>query len=205
MTVDLDAGPTWNIIDPAAPCEAFVDSFARALHALSSIPGEAVASAAIPRQSITEARAQLVEMLQSTREALQPSAAVWERWQRWVRNDAVWPEYVTLVHGDLHPGHLLLDDTGQLTGILDWTEARQTDPSLDLAMFFGCFGQTPLERLVSRLEARGARSWPGLFEHVKERWAAFPVIAADWALRNDKPEVLAHARAHLANGAEQTS
>lgn len=205
VTMDPGAGPSWNIIDPTAPCGAFIDSFAAALHALSSIPAEAVASAGIPRQSIAEARAELLELLQSTREALQPSPAVWARWQGWARNDALWPDSVALVHGDLHPGHLLLDDAGQLTGILDWTEAKQTDPSLDLAMFFGCFGQASLERLLCRLERCGARTWPGLIEHVKERWAAFPVVVADWALRSDNPEVLAHARAQLAGVAEQSS
>jgi hypothetical protein len=31
-----------------------------------------------------------------------------------------------------------------------------------------------------------------------ERWAASPVLAAEWALRTDDPAVLEHARGHLA-------
>lgn len=38
--------------------------------------------------------------------ALQPPAPVWSRWQRWLADDALWPEHVALVHDDLHPGHL---------------------------------------------------------------------------------------------------
>jgi aminoglycoside phosphotransferase (APT) family kinase protein/ADP-ribose pyrophosphatase YjhB (NUDIX family) len=39
---------------------------------------------------------------------------------------------VTLVHGDLGPAHLLSQD-GELTGVIDWTDARIGDPALDLA------------------------------------------------------------------------
>jgi aminoglycoside phosphotransferase (APT) family kinase protein len=38
----------------------------------------------------------------------------------------------TLVHGDLGPAHLLSQD-GELTGVIDWTDARIGDPALDLA------------------------------------------------------------------------
>jgi hypothetical protein len=85
---------------------------------------------------------------------------------------------VALVHGDLHPGHMLLGDDARLIGILDWTEARITDPSVDLAMYFGCFGRPALETLIERFARAGGTTWPGLAGHAAERWAIFPVIAA---------------------------
>jgi aminoglycoside phosphotransferase (APT) family kinase protein/8-oxo-dGTP pyrophosphatase MutT (NUDIX family) len=39
---------------------------------------------------------------------------------------------ITLVHGDLGPTHLLSQD-GELTAVIDWTDARMGDPALDLA------------------------------------------------------------------------
>src|SRR5690606_26422291 len=99
----------------------------------------------------------------------QPSQAMVERWERWLAGPT-WPDHVSLIHGDLHPGHMLLTD-GVLTGVLDWTEAEVTDPSIDLAMFGGCFGRAALADLVARMTALGARTWDSLVDHAMERWA----------------------------------
>lgn len=191
-------GPQWNILDPAAPSEAFLESFARALAALQSIAPEVASRAGVPTTTIAEVRAALSRSMDATREALQPAEAVWRRWQRWLADDAMWPQHLALVHGDLHPGHMLLGTDGRLVGILDWTEARVTDPSVDLAMFCGCFGRPALERLVERFARAGGTTWPRLVDHAAERWAAFPALAAEWALRTDNAAVLEHVRGQLA-------
>jgi len=36
------------------------------------------------------------------------------------------------VHGDIGPRHVLCED-GQITGVIDWSDAREADPALDLA------------------------------------------------------------------------
>jgi aminoglycoside phosphotransferase (APT) family kinase protein len=38
----------------------------------------------------------------------------------------------TLVHGDLGPSHLLCEE-GRITGAIDWSDAREGDPALDLS------------------------------------------------------------------------
>jgi aminoglycoside phosphotransferase (APT) family kinase protein len=38
------------------------------------------------------------------------------------------------VHGDLYPRHLLLDDGGQLVGVIDWGDVHLGDPALDLSL-----------------------------------------------------------------------
>ena len=38
----------------------------------------------------------------------------------------------TLVHGDIGPRHVLCQD-GRITGVIDWSDAREADPALDLA------------------------------------------------------------------------
>ena len=38
----------------------------------------------------------------------------------------------TLVHGDIGPRHVLCED-GRITGVIDWSDAREADPALDLA------------------------------------------------------------------------
>lgn len=191
-------GPVWSIVDPSAPAAAFLESLARALAALQAIAPETAAKAGVRTTTMAATRAALAASMAATRELLQPSPRVWARWQRWLERDALWPEHVALVHGDLHPGHLLLADDARLLGVLDWTEARVDDPAIDLALLYGCFGREALGRLVERFAAAGGRTWPGLVEHAIERWAAFSVLGAEWALRTGQTDALSHARAHLA-------
>lgn len=198
ITFAPEGTPIWNVIDPAAPSEVFVDSFAAALAALQAIDQTAASAAGIPIKPLAEVRASYARSMDEVRATLAPSERVWARWQRWLQADALWPAHLALVHGDLHPGHTLLDDSGRLTGILDWSEAAFTDPSIDLAMFCGCFGRPALARLLARFEALGGRVWPGVADQAAERWAAFPVLAAAWGLQTGNPAVLAHARAQLA-------
>jgi len=45
----------------------------------------------------------------------------------------LWPPISVLVHGDFYAGHILVDKKGQITGIIDWSEAKVNDPSIDFA------------------------------------------------------------------------
>lgn len=197
VTIDVARGPTWNIIDPKALPDAFLDSMAGALAGLQSIGPEEAKSAGIPAKTIPEVRGSIRVAMEGTRGALSPSEAVRRRWTAWLEQSDTWPDHVALVHGDLHPGHMLLGEDGRLAGILDWTEAQVTDPSVDFAMFFGCFGRPALEALVARFESAGGRTWPGLVDHAVERWAIFPALAAEWALRVGNEAALEHARSYL--------
>lgn len=189
--VTLDTGaPVWNIIDPAAPSEAFTESMARFLTALQRIDP---AGADIKSQSPAELRDKVKHAFDATREVLKPSERLQARWQRWLDGDT-WPDYRVLVHGDLHPGHMLLADGGALAGVLDWTEGMLGDPATDLAMYAGCFGRPALEHLVRRMEALGARTWPAIVDHAMERWAAGPALGALWGLEHDSQAVIEHSR-----------
>ena len=194
-----DGGPTWNVIDPAALPATFLDSFAATLAALQRIDVADATAAGLPVRPVSHARAAIASAIEATRTTLAPSEAVLRRWQRWLADDALWPSHVALVHGDLHPGHMLLGPDGALVGVLDWTEAQVTDPSVDLAMFYGCFGAGALGALLERLERAGATTWSGLSAHAIERWAAFPATVAEWALRTENAGALEHARAQLAS------
>ncbi len=43
-------------------------------------------------------------------------------------------QYTTLVHGDLHIRHLLLNVDRQLTGIIDWSDVHIGDPAVDISI-----------------------------------------------------------------------
>ena len=44
-----------------------------------------------------------------------------------------------LVHGDLHLRHLLVDDAGRATGVIDWGDVCLADPAVDLSIGFAAF------------------------------------------------------------------
>lgn len=191
----VNGAPTWHVIDPAAPSTTFLDSMARVLAAMQAISLDDARAAGITVRDVDATRTALAHAADVARDALHPSQAVWSRWQRWLASE--WPQALALVHGDLHPGHMLLDDDGRLVGILDWTEASFTDASVDLAMFHGCFGRPALARLLSRFQHHGGTVWPGLVEHAAERWAFSSALGAEWALRTGSLAVLEHVRGML--------
>lgn len=189
--VTLEAsGPVWNGIDPAAPAPAFLAQLGALLAALQRVTGD------VPARTIAEERAECARIVQRSRELLSPPDAIFARWQRWVDDDAMWPAYTALSHGDLHPGHMLLED-GALTGVLDWTEARVGDPGVDLAMMVRCFGRGATEAIHAGLVASGGRTWDRAIDHAVERAVMFPAAAADWAARKGNDAILEYARSSL--------
>ncbi len=46
---------------------------------------------------------------------------------------------LVLVHGDLHPRHLLVDDRGRPTGVIDWGDTCFASPAVDLSLAFAGF------------------------------------------------------------------
>ncbi len=191
--VTLDQGaPAWNGIDPASPTPAFLEAIGRVLAAL-----QRVTDVLLPARTISEERAECSRIVRKACELIDPPAQLIERWERWVDNDAMWPTHVALSHGDMHPGHLLLDEGGALTGILDWTEARVGDPAIDLAMMLRCFNREALETIVTAFAAHGGTTWPQIVEHVIERVSLFPAQAADWAARTNNESILEYARSEM--------
>ncbi|MCL2581642.1 MAG: phosphotransferase [Streptosporangiales bacterium] len=53
---------------------------------------------------------------------------------RQVAEAALRPWTPVFMHGDLQPGHMFVDDSDQITGVIDWTDAGQGDALFDLAI-----------------------------------------------------------------------
>lgn len=203
-TYDPVKGLMWNGLDPAQPDDNFLESSARFLAKLHAIEREAISSIDGRIRSISEVRSSLAETCQATKEILNPSAALWQRWMSWLEDDTFWPKEAALVHGDFHPGHILLDDKLSVIGVLDWTEAEIADPSVDFSIFFGCFGRETLAKILKYYEQAGGRSYERLIDHVVERWAAYAPVVAKWGMDHDNKAVIEHAKNHLAETEAQT-
>lgn len=63
------------------------------------------------------------------------------------------PIPVALVHGDLSGEHLLMDDEGRLSGVIDFADARLTDPALDFAGVLNRFSPRDLDVVRAHYDA----------------------------------------------------
>ncbi len=198
MWTITEAGtPEYHLVDPESLGAPTLQSLATTLVALQSVPVSEAVAANLPVKSIDEIRQERRQKMLDTREVLKPSDEVWERWNRWLDNDKIWPRHNAMIHGDLHPGHILLDKDARLVGLLDWTEAKIADPAQDFTIFYGCFGKETLSAFLEEFEGAGGRIWPGIFDYIIELWSFYPVDIAAWAVEHDDKAVLEHARGHL--------
>lgn len=190
------ATPEWRI-DRDSP--VFAESFARALAALHAIPVAEAEAAGMPIHSPAQARQRLSDDIARVRSELGVGEALHRRWQRWLDDDSSWPDFTVPIHGDLYVGHVLVDESSRVTGMIDWSEARVDDPAIDMSGHLMVFGEEGLEQLIRAYAAAGGRTWPRLAHHVAERQAAFPVSYALFALLTRDEGHLAAARAQLAD------
>ena len=85
-----------------------------------------------------------------------------------------------LLHLDLHPFNVLVDDDGEPTGVIDWANAAGGDPELDRARTWSLLTLDPSAR-----ELQGNPGWAALTEHWLHagRMHALSASARRWACR----------------------
>lgn len=66
-----------------------------------------------------------------------------------VAEDAEPPARRVWVHGDLHPRHLVVNEAGELTGVIDWGDVHLGDPALDLSIAFTLFSGSARHGLLA--------------------------------------------------------
>lgn len=185
---------SWNI-DPQS--KNYIVSLARTLVDLHGIPRSEAAEAGLNFVSPPEVKKKIAEDIRRAKRELGMSAALEHRLQEWLNKDGLWPNFSVLIHGDLYAGHILAKKDGQVTGIIDWSEAEVSDPSLDFAGHLAVFGEQSLEELIEEYEKAGGRTWPDMFEQVKERNFASVLKFAIFALDNEQDEYITAAKAQL--------
>ncbi|WP_158542454.1 GTPase HflX [Lujinxingia litoralis] len=172
----------WPVLNPAAPTEAFLSSVVGLLSALHHLEPGPLMRAGLRRQGPEQERKHLHSQLLRVLPMLKPSQALRERWERWLADDTLWAWEPVPVHGDLHPGHLLLDEQARVVGVIDWSEVHLGDPAIDLVFLVDRFGPQVLVDVLERLDDAGAAGGPRLEVRCRERGAFQAVIVADWAL-----------------------
>jgi macrolide phosphotransferase len=181
-TIDHNIGNyVWEIDINNVP-ESFHKSLGRVLAELHSISSDKAAELDIVVHTPEEARASMKKRMEAVRAKFGVGEILWNRWQAWINEDEMWPKKTGLIHGDVHAGHTMIDIDANVTGLIDWTEAKVTDISNDFVFSYKAFGEEGLEALIFAYKEAGGYYWPKMKEHIIELGAAYPVSIAEFAL-----------------------
>ena len=181
-TIDPDLQQyVWEIEHKPVP-QNFIDTLAEVLVDLHRITDEELVSSDIKTTTIQKIKQDYQERMHKVKETFGVSSDLWNRWQTWLERDELWPNHVTMIHGDLHPGHIMVDKEANVTGLIDWTEASHADPSNDFMGHHRVFGDEGLDELIEAYDKAGGPTWPHMKEHIIELNAVFPMFIAEFAL-----------------------
>ncbi|MGW9072086.1 macrolide 2'-phosphotransferase [Streptomyces yangpuensis] len=163
----------WSI-DPLAHPGQYLEPLARALVAVHTTPPDDFpALAARGRADAGAVRTRIADRLDRARAELPLPEAGVRRWRAWLDEDRLWPGRLTLVHGDVHPGHTLVERPRSgppvLSGLLDWANADVGDPAVDFVDMLYAGGPAVLDRLLDAYRAAGGEVREGMRSHILAR------------------------------------
>ena len=190
-----DAGePVWHM-DPADP--RYARRLGRLLARLHSIDAERADAAGVEVRSPDRTRRAWRDDITRVHDAFTVAPALAGAWAEWLDDDSCRPDHTVMTHGEIYPAHVLLDEDGAVTGVLDWTTARVDDPARDFVIQYGAAGEEMLRVTLAAYVDAGGRVHDGLAAQVEHLWNAAPVGYALFALITEKESDLATAAAML--------
>lgn len=175
-----DGEPQWHM-DPES--HTYAAALGRLLAELHGIDIGSARAAGAEVRSPEQARQVWKDQVAAVAAEFDVAPSLLRRWGAWIEEDSYWPAASVMTHGEIYPAHVLLDETGGITGVLDWTTARVDDPGRDFASQFALAGQEAFEVTVRAYEEAGGTTWPRLAEHCHELWNASPLAYATFAMR----------------------
>ncbi|SFS31120.1 macrolide 2'-phosphotransferase [Saccharopolyspora flava] len=151
------------------PAEDYFDDLGAVIAELHRTQVDAVARLGVPVSGHRDLREEADDHLGRAENVLVVPGEKVARWRSWIHDDAYWSGAadLRLVHADLHPGHTLVDESGRLTGVLDFTDAAVDDPALDFTAAHNAFGERGLSRLVAAYAQAGGRVRAEFVSHVR--------------------------------------
>ncbi|MFL0165124.1 MULTISPECIES: Mph(B) family macrolide 2'-phosphotransferase [Clostridium] len=196
-TIDHNIGNyVWEIDINNIP-ESFHKSLGKVLAELHSIPSDKAAELGLAVQTPEEAKMSMKQRMYDIKAKFGVGENLWVRWQAWINDDEMWPKKTGLIHGDVHAGHTMIDRDADVTGLIDWTEAKVTDISNDFVFHYKAFGEEGLEALILAYKEAGGYYWPKMKEHIIELVAAYPVSIAEFAMVSGVEEYVQMAKKAL--------
>lgn len=194
---DLKTGKLIWTIDQSNPPDVYIDGLAQTMANLHKIPTELAATTGIPVRTPEDVKKTFADKLERGRRELKMHDSWYERGQHWLLNDEWWPKQTVLIHGDLHPGHTLVDESGKITGLLDWSDAEIGDPGAEFIECSRKFPPETVERLLEAYERHGGHIWKGLRENIREGIAFAPLTLGLMGIDTSQPRYVERGNAGL--------
>lgn len=194
LTLTQAGEPVWHM-DPASP--DYAERLGHLLARLHSITPEQAGAAGVEVRTPAQARRSWLTDVARVSEEFTVAPALHQTWQDWLADDSCWPDQTVMTHGEIYPAHVLFDDDGTITGVLDWTTARVDDPARDLAAQYGAAGEEMLQVSISAYAQAGGHVHPGLAAQARHLWDASAIGYALHALGTSAPDDLSMAAAML--------
>ncbi|MCC5894761.1 MAG: macrolide 2'-phosphotransferase [Alkalibacterium sp.] len=181
---DMATGETSWLFDRQDIPKTYTHSLAKSLVALHSLSSTPDVAGEFKRVAAKDLRLMMKKRMDTLKSQFTISQALWKRWQKWLESDYLWPEQTAFIHGDLFPGHILIDTDYRVTGMIDWTEARIDDSAHDFTAHYLLFGEEALVELIRAYEQEGGYCWPYMKEHIIELLSTQAMTIAEFGLES---------------------
>ncbi|UCZ53478.1 macrolide 2'-phosphotransferase [Bacillus shivajii] len=180
-TVDVEQQDyVWSFDETNVPSE-YYHSLGKALANLHSLPQQEFNHIGVEMISVYEIRGSMKQRMERVKEQYDVNQNLWDRWQAWLAEESLWPSHVGVKHGDLHPGHILIDQNNHVTGLIDWTEVGIADVSVDFMSHHLLFGKDGLTKLIDAYDNAGGKTWSRMDEHIVELLTTSGITVAEYA------------------------
>ncbi|MET3505742.1 macrolide 2'-phosphotransferase [Halalkalibacter oceani] len=180
-TIDVEQqNYVWSFDESNVP-PAYYQSLGKVLADLHSLPHEQFKHIGVEILRASELRVSMKQRMERVKKQYKINPTLWDRWQAWLAEDSLWPPHVGVKHGDLHPGHILINKNYQVIGLIDWTEVGIADVSVDFMAHHLLFGSDGLTKLIDAYDNAGGKTWSRMFEHIVELLTTSGITVAEFA------------------------
>lgn len=180
-TIDIEQqGYIWTFNEKDVPTEYHI-SLGKVLANLHSLPQQKFNNIGVELLAANELRTSMKQRMNQVKEQYHINQNLWDRWQAWLAEDSFWPSHVGVKHGDIHPGHILINNKNKVTGLIDWTEVGIGDVSIDFTSHYLLFGKDGLTRLIHSYDNAGGKTWSRMDEHIIELLTTSSITVAEYA------------------------
>ncbi len=180
-TIDIEQQSyIWTFNEKNVPTEYYI-SLGKVLANLHSLPQQKFNNIGVEVLTTNELRTSMKQRMNRVKEQYHINQNLWDRWQAWLAEDSFWPSHVGVKHGDIHPGHILINNKNNATGLIDWTEVGIGDLSIDFTSHYLLFGKDGLTKLIHSYENAGGKTWSKMDEHIIELLTTSSITVAEYA------------------------
>ena len=134
------------VLAAVQPGPGLAASIGRALAQVHELPVSIIEEQGLPTYTAEEYRERRLAELDAGIQTGRVPPRLADRWERQLENVSWWRFEPTVVHGDMGE-HQLLVTEGQVSGIVDWMDARVADPADDLSWLAAAAPQDVLDSI----------------------------------------------------------